>query len=97
MVHKVGSKGSVVRQIQQKLNCQVTGVYDTATKRAVLDFQKKNNLQQNGDTDEATMLVMFPPKVKKTIKPVKEVAKLEKKSYTESSIKESKNNDTTKF
>ena len=96
MVYKIGSKGSVVRQIQQKLNCQITGVYDTATKRAVLDFQKKNNLQQNGDTDEATMLTMFPPKVKKTIKPVKKVVKLEKKPYSQGITKETKN-DTTKL
>jgi len=97
MVYKIGSKGSVVRQIQQKLNCQITGVYNTATKRAVLNFQKQNNLQQNGDTDEATMLAMFPPKVVKPKVNVQKVAKPKKKTYSVEDTKKQKEDDTTKF
>lgn len=97
MVYKTGSRGSVVRQIQQKLNCQLTGVYDTATKRAVLAFQKQHNLMESGNVDEFTMLVLFPPKVNKAPKPAKKVVKLEKKSYTKVKNKEHTEDDTTKL
>ena len=97
MVYKIGSKGSVVRQIQQKLNCQITGVYNTATKRAVLDFQKKNNLQQNGDTDEATLVAMFPPKVVKPKLKAEKVAQPKKKTYSEENTKKQKEDGTTEL
>jgi len=44
---KIGSKGSEVRKIQQRLNCQVTGVYNTPTYRAVVAFQNANHILAN--------------------------------------------------
>lgn len=97
MVYKIGSKGSVVRQIQQKVNCQITGVYNTATKRAVLNFQKQNNLKQDGDVNEAVLAVMFPPKVVKPKINVQKVAKPKKKTYSVEDTKKQKEDDTTRL
>lgn len=85
MVYKLGSKGSVVRQIQQKVGAQVTGVWTTATYRGVYNYQKANGLHQTGEVGEETYNHMFPPKVvkkPKTVNKVEKVVKVEKKSYS---------------
>jgi peptidoglycan hydrolase-like protein with peptidoglycan-binding domain len=57
---KLGSRGSEVRKIQQRLNCRVTGVYNTPTLRAVMAFQQQNNILDNGEVDEYTYGLLFP-------------------------------------
>lgn len=57
---KLGSRGSEVRNIQQRLNCQVTGVYDTPTLRAVVAFQQQNGILDNGVVDTQTYDLLFP-------------------------------------
>ena len=57
---KLGSRGSEVRKIQQRLNCQVTGVFNTPTLRAVVAFQQQNGLLNNGEVDEYTYGLLFP-------------------------------------
>jgi peptidoglycan hydrolase-like protein with peptidoglycan-binding domain len=57
---KMGSRGSEVRNIQQRLNCQVTGVYNTPTYRAVVSFQQQNGVLDNGEVDEQTYDLLFP-------------------------------------
>ena len=80
MVYKLGSKGESVRQIQRRVGCIVTAVYDTKTRRAVMAFQKDSGVRQTGDVDQDTLLLMFPP-AKNIIKPSVKVAKVEKKQY----------------
>lgn len=57
---KLGSRGSEVRRIQQRLNCQVTGVYNTPTLRAVAAFQQQNGILDNGEVDTQTYDLLFP-------------------------------------
>ncbi len=57
---KLGSKGSEVRKIQQRLNCQVTGVYNTPTYRAVVAFQNANHILATGEVCEETYNLLFP-------------------------------------
>ena len=58
---KYGSQGSEVRQIQTRLKNwgyyqgSVDGVYGTATKNAVVYFQKKNGLSADGVAGTATL------------------------------------------
>lgn len=58
---KVGSTGTEVRQIQTKLKQwgyytgSVDGIYGTATKNAVIAFQKKNGLTPDGIAGPATL------------------------------------------
>ena len=58
---KVGSRGEEVRQIQQKLKDdgfytgRVDGVYGSATKDAVIKYQKKNGLTADGICGNATL------------------------------------------
>ena len=61
---KMGSTGSEVRQIQQKLvnwgylNDKVDGIYGTKTRNAVIAFQKKNGLTADGIAGPATLRAM---------------------------------------
>ena len=57
---KLGSRGSEVRKIQQRLNCQVTGVFNTPTLRAVVAFQQQNDLLDNGEVDAYTYDLLLP-------------------------------------
>jgi peptidoglycan hydrolase-like protein with peptidoglycan-binding domain len=57
---KLGSRGTEVRQIQTRLSCMVTGVFDTPTCRAVSNFQIKNNKKATGMVDEETYDLLFP-------------------------------------
>lgn len=45
---KLGSTGSAVKTLQNKLNIRVDGVFGEYTKRAVIEFQAKNNLTADG-------------------------------------------------
>ncbi len=61
---KMGSTGAEVRQIQTKLKNwgyytgSVDGIYGTKTKNAVLYFQRKNGLAQDGIAGPATLAAM---------------------------------------
>lgn len=58
---KVGSRGTEVRNIQQRLKDwgyyfgSVDGIYGTATKNAVIKFQKKHGLKADGIAGPATL------------------------------------------
>ena len=51
---RLGSRDAAVKDLQQKLNIRVTGVFDRITVRAVRMFQHMNNLKNNGIVDEKT-------------------------------------------
>ena len=61
MTLKQGSKGSTVRQIQQKLknwgyyNGAVDGIFGSGTKKAVIRFQQKNKLTADGIVGAKTL------------------------------------------
>ena len=69
MLIKRGSSGAVVRQIQERVGALITGVWDTATQRKVLEFQKQNGLHQTAEVNDETYNALFPPKVKPKAKP----------------------------
>lgn len=58
---KMGSRGSEVRNIQSRLknwgyySGSVDGIYGTATKKAVIKFQKKHGLKADGVAGKATL------------------------------------------
>lgn len=58
---KIGSRGSEVRKIQTRLknwgyyNGSIDGIYGTATKKAVIKFQKKHNLKADGIAGKKTL------------------------------------------
>lgn len=62
MLIKRGSSGAVVRQIQERVGALITGVWDTATQRKVLEFQKQNGLHQTAEVNDETYNALFPPK-----------------------------------
>ncbi|MEO9190762.1 MAG: peptidoglycan-binding domain-containing protein [Acetobacteraceae bacterium] len=55
---------SVVREVQSKLKAgrmyagRIDGVWGPMTKRGVMRFQEKNNIQATGDLDDATLQAM---------------------------------------
>lgn len=64
VISKLGSKGSEVRQIQERLkkwgyfNGEIDGKYGAETKKAVVYFQKKNGLTADGIAGNATLRAM---------------------------------------
>lgn len=45
---QLGSKGSEVKTLQNKLNIKIDGVFGNDTEKAVREFQKRNNLEVDG-------------------------------------------------
>lgn len=62
---KLGSKGAEVRNIQRRLNCQVTGIFSSPTYRAVVAFQEANSVLATGEVDEQTYELLFPKPIPK--------------------------------
>ncbi|MBQ1269674.1 MAG: spore cortex-lytic enzyme [Clostridia bacterium] len=66
-VYRVGSSGSTVKTIQQKLKNwgyykgSVDGVFGAQTKTAVISFQKKNGLTADGVVGNATLKALGMP------------------------------------
>ena len=64
VLSKQGSRGNEVRQIQQKLKNwgyyfgEVDGILGVQTKKAVMDFQRKNGLAVDGIAGNATLRAM---------------------------------------
>ena len=64
---RVYDKKSITEQIQRYLSYidtgiappAPTGVYDEKTKNAVMNFQRKNNIEATGSVDELTMLLLY--------------------------------------
>ena len=59
-----GSSGYGVESLQEMLQGlgfyigRITGSYDTATERAVRDFQQENLMQPTGIADDRTLLIV---------------------------------------
>jgi peptidoglycan hydrolase-like protein with peptidoglycan-binding domain len=57
-VYKVGTKGDIVKKIQEKLGVETTGNFGPKTEAAVKDFQKKNGLVADGIVGQGTLTKM---------------------------------------
>ena len=60
-----GSKGDFVSDVQQRLkelffyNGNITGKYDTETQKAFKQFEKYNNLTNDGKASQSDLLILF--------------------------------------
>jgi len=59
MFIKKGSRGSLVRNIQEKLSIGIDGKFGSITEEAVILFQNMNALPATGIVDDTTWLKMF--------------------------------------
>jgi peptidoglycan hydrolase-like protein with peptidoglycan-binding domain len=57
-VLKEGSKGADVKVVQKKLGLTVDGVFGPLTKKAVVGFQVKHDIEANGIVDETVWKVL---------------------------------------
>ena len=63
-----GSKGDSVSSVQQRLkelffyNGNITGKYDTETQKAFKQFEKYNNLTNDGKASQSDLLILFNDK-----------------------------------
>jgi peptidoglycan hydrolase-like protein with peptidoglycan-binding domain len=63
-----GSKGDFVSDVQQRLkelffyNGNITGKYDTETQKAFKQFEKYNNLTNDGKASQSDLLILFNDK-----------------------------------
>jgi len=70
-----GSQGRDVVRLQRRLGCLeyyyggLDGQYGLGTAKAVSDFQRRNDLEETGVADRATMTALFNENAKKALKP----------------------------
>ncbi len=62
MLLKVGSRGSQVKLLQEKLGLVNDGIFGKGTERAVKEWQTQNGLTADGLVGNGTWSKMFPPK-----------------------------------
>lgn len=59
-LYKVGSKGSMVKRIQQAVGCYADGIFGKLTEEAVVAWQKEHGLVTDGIVGARTLTAMFP-------------------------------------
>ena len=64
MTYRVGSKGAVVKQIQQALRLYPDGIFGQVTEEAVKDYQRENGLTVDGIVGPATLTKLLSGKLK---------------------------------
>lgn len=60
IIYKEGSRGAVVKKIQELLHLYPDGVFGPVTAEAVRDFQREHGLKADGIAGPATLSRMFP-------------------------------------
>ena len=60
MTYKLGSKGEMVKRIQEALNITADGIFGAKTEEAVKRFQASNGLVADGVVGEKTLALLFP-------------------------------------
>lgn len=65
-LYKIGSKGAVVRQIQQALHLYPDGIYGKLTEAVVKQWQRENGLKPDGIVGPATLAKLLPLRMKKS-------------------------------
>lgn len=59
-LYKRGSRGAMVRQIQQALGLLADGIFGAITEERVKDFQREHGLKADGIAGPTTLAMMFP-------------------------------------
>ena len=65
-LYKLGSKGAVVKQIQQALHLYPDGIYGKLTEATVMAWQRENSLKADGIVGPATLAKLLPLRMKKS-------------------------------
>ena len=65
-LYKIGSKGAVVKQIQQALHLYPDGIYGKLTEAVVKQWQRENGLKPDGIVGPATLAKLLPLRMKKS-------------------------------
>jgi len=94
MIYKKGSRGEMVKLIQQALNLYADGIFGRLTEERVKEFQRDNGLKPDGIVGPATMLKIpfLSTKLKKSTRRIDEIivhctATPEGKNYTVEDIR----------
>lgn len=59
-LYKKGSKGAMVRRIQQAVGCYPDGIFGSLTEEAVKTWQREHGLTADGIVGARTLAVLFP-------------------------------------
>lgn len=71
--YKRGSRGAVVKQIQEALFLLADGIYGAITEDAVKVFQRENGLTVDGIVGPATLAKLIPQRLKKSERKITEI------------------------
>lgn len=90
-LYKRGSRGEIVKQIQQALHLLPDGVYGSITEEAVRLFQMKSGLKPDGIVGPATLAKLLPARFKRSKRTITEIiihctATLEGRNHTAADI-----------
>ena len=72
-IYKIGSRGEMVKQIQNALRIYPDGIYGRNTLEAVTAFQRDNGLKQDGMVGPATLAKLLPYRFKKSKRRIDEI------------------------
>lgn len=92
MIYRQGSRGAMVKQIQQALHLYPDGIFGPATAEAVKEFQRRNGLSADGIVGPATLAALIPLRLRKSKRTINEIivhctATPEGKDYTVEDIR----------
>lgn len=91
-LYKRGSRGVMVRQIQQALGLLADGIFGAITEERVKDFQREHGLKADGIVGPATLARLIPQRLKKSKRRIDEIivhctATPEYKHYTAADVR----------
>lgn len=72
-LYKLGSKGAVVKQIQQALHLYPDGIYGKQTEAVVKKWQSENGLKADGIVGPATLAKLLPLRFKKSKRKITDI------------------------
>lgn len=72
-LYKKGSRGEMVKQIQQALHLLPDGIFGVITEEAVRTFQKEHGLTVDGIVGPATLALLLPERLKKSRRSINEI------------------------
>lgn len=72
-LYKIGSRGAIVKQIQETLHLYPDGIFGKLTEESVKDFQRENGLTPDGIVGPATLAKLIPQRLKKSSRKITEI------------------------
>jgi len=72
-LYKIGSRGAVVKQIQQALHLYPDGIYGKQTAAVVAEFQRSVGLKPDGIVGPATLAKLLPLRMKKSKRTITDI------------------------